>query len=47
LMCLGEIRTRRAIRIDDAFGQKVQYRFILLYWFVGGEGDRSCDSRRR
>jgi hypothetical protein len=37
LVRFGEIRPRRAIRIDDAFRQKVQHLLILFCWLIGGE----------
>jgi hypothetical protein len=37
LVRIGEIRPRRAIRIDDAFRQKVQHLLILFCWLIGGE----------
>jgi hypothetical protein len=37
LMGLGEIRTWRAIGIDDAFGQKVQHMLSLLFWHISSE----------
>jgi hypothetical protein len=37
LMGLGEIRTWRAIGMDDAFGQKVQHLLSLLFWHISSE----------
>ena len=36
-MGLGEIRTWRAIGIDDAFGQEIQHLLSLVFWHISGE----------
>ena len=47
LMRLGEIRARRAVCVDDAFGQKVQDPLACVWAHRWRRGDRSCGFRRR
>src|SRR5216110_535910 len=36
-MGLGKVRARRAIRVNDAFGEKIANSFSRMLWHVGGE----------